>query len=141
MRPLRAAATALALLLAACVPGVPRDAALGDELASAAAEAGEGGSITLADHTEVDADEVVVVAPGTDAVDTAEALGLRPPRQALAPVADGVAALIAFRTVDGGLVWSTLDTDDLEIQLEGTFPGDIAVTVTEDGGRFVLHEE
>lgn len=137
----RAAATSLVLLLAACVHAAPRDAALNDELSAAAAEAGDGGSITLADHAAVEADEVVVVAAGTEARDTAEALGLRPPRQAVAPVAEGVAALIAFRAADGGLVWSTIDTDDLDLDLDGTYPADLAVTVTEDGDRLVLSQD
>lgn len=134
-------AAATAVLLTACFHGPPRDATLGDALSDAAAEAGDGGTVILADHTEVDAVEVVVVPAGTDAEVTADALGLRPPRQAVAPVAEGAAALVAFRTADDGLVWSTIDTGELEIQLDGTYAADQAVLVTEEADRFVLTED
>ncbi len=136
-----AVATATAVLLTACFHGAPQDATLGDGLADAAAEAGDGGAITLADHTEVDAVEVVVVPAGTDAEVTADALGLRPPRQAVAPVAEGEAALVAFRTADDGLVWSTIDAGQLEIQLDGSYGADQTVIVTETADGFVLSEE
>ncbi len=132
------AAAAATLLLAACA--LPEDGQLAAALTDAAAEAGDGGELVLADHAQVDAAEVIVVPSGTDPADVAEALEVRPPRRALAPVAEEVGPLIAFRDADGGVVWSVIDADDLDVQLDGTYDADIAAGVSDDDGTWVLSD-